>query len=163
MLSKLFKAFSVAAILFVGVNSAHANQSVNIGGEIAEVCEVNVNGGASTATLAMSNTTSDQLIATLNVKCNDPEGFDITLTSTNTCSLLHSGGSFTVAYTATLGTLIGSPTPTNCTAPTNTATQAFSSNFASGENLPLNIRLLTAAAAAGDYSDVLTVTIVGQP
>lgn len=165
MLYDIIKVFFVGFFLIAHVVVSNANQSVSVRGGVAEVCEVNAIGGASTATLDMSNVVSNQLVATLFLKCNDPNGFDLTLTSANTCALGHDNGNpvFDIAYTASFGPLIGVPTATNCTAPSNTYVQSiFSSNFASGEHYPLNVRLVSAAIAAGNYTDIITITIIGK-
>ncbi len=62
----------------------------------------------------MTDTTQDQLIATLDFVCNDPDGFDVSLTSTNNCNL--TSGAFSVNYEAKLGGVVAISTNT-CQAP----------------------------------------------
>ncbi len=129
-------------------------------GNVAAVTEISVAADAAATALSITGGASALKVATVTETCNDKDGYDIYVASTNAGKLVHTLDSTkSTAYQITYGT-------SALTTPTATASKIKTVASLSALTTATSDVKVTVTAAptavAGDYTDTLTFSIVAK-
>jgi hypothetical protein len=159
---KLLKAAMLAPVLAIGGLSivglstgawAEATSvSLRLHGVVPAVCSVQVADAAASLNLTAGET--DRQVGTVVENCNSGSGYQVTLSSASRGQLTGAGGAgvaYSVSYGDTTGVALAQPVAVTRTG------AAFGRAQALTVSVPASPR-----AAAGDYEDLLTITIAAK-
>ncbi len=161
-------AYALAATIIPTLANAAASGNVTLTGSVAANCQITVTAEAAAATLDLATDQTNLKVATVNEKCNDPDGYTVDLVSTwgagdaGTSVELESATTserlvYTVRYDTSAVTFDASGSAQ--------VTDVLAKTGGSGVDKDIDISYSGSAAnlAAGtDYTDTLTVTITAK-
>ncbi len=161
------KGLSVRLVLAVAVLAicpeaakAASSGSVTITGKVPVSCNISVAAAAGASNIAdLSQGDTNRLVATVTENCNDPSGYSVTLTGTNSGnqgglfkdSVSNATQSFTVTYN---GATPSSQTVTDVTAPGNNVAKDVRITYAANPSLTGSVGFT--------YAETLTFSITAK-
>jgi hypothetical protein len=92
------RAFSLVLTLFASVANADTD-TVVVTGTVQSVLTISIAGGSPSFNITPEVAVTNQDLGTITINSNDPEGYDVTLKSTNTGGLKNVAADETIAYT----------------------------------------------------------------
>ncbi len=156
----------VASVALLTSTSAFASSSINFALEatVPASC-VAIKNSPLTVHVIDLTTTADQSLGSITYQCNNPAGFTRTISSAEGSKLKRVGGTQTVDYTVKHGggSGLAISTPTSLATPFNSSHNG-SPAFVAGQTGSFSVQLPTVPSNlfAGTYTDIVTVTIVGN-
>lgn len=163
---KTHKAIALAGMIGVAASQAmaqtSANDSVTVTGTVQEVIAVTISGGAPAFNITPEVAVVDQNIGTVTLNSNDPDGYDVELTSANDGGILQNVGlDETIAYTVKYNG--GSAQSLSSTPPLNVENVTTQTSGEETRTLTLGIEgSASQGRSAEAFSDTITVTITGK-
>jgi hypothetical protein len=137
-----------------------ATDTVVITGTVLPVLTIGIAGGSPTFNITPETAVTDQDLGTITINSNDPDGYDITLTSTNTGGLKNVAADETIPYTVKFNAASAITLTTAATNVENVTTQTVG---AVTRTLTLSI---TGPASQGRsaeaFTDTITMEILGK-
>ena len=164
MKAKILGALITLSTLFAFSANAATTDSgtLDLSGVISEAVSLSISAEAVAASLDLTTTQSDLLVATVTENSNTALGYDVTISSANDSSLKRNGGSETIGYTlkydgSSIDLSSSSTTPANAKSDTTGGVVSDTSQVQisyTGVN--------ESQTVAGTYEDTLTIEIAAK-
>lgn len=148
-----------------GAFAGTATGTLNLTGTVPQTVDITVYPLSAASTLALDTTATDLAVASIVATTNDPNGFDVTVTSANGGNLQGTGPSDALAYTIdTSPNSSGGPyTAANLTGATAILSQTSRTAITGvTQYLFINYTGDPTLNSATNYTDTLTFTITGK-
>lgn len=155
------KKMIMAALVLSSLSTfAGTSATLNLKGNVAAITDIQIAADAAAQSLGITTGSTNLKVATVTEQCNDKDGYDIMMSSTNGGKLVHSvDATKNTTYQITYGTA-GTFTPTTTPNKVKTVSSLTGLTTATSD---VKITVTSAPnAVAGDYTDVLTFSIVAK-
>lgn len=164
-MKRIIAIMSLGVIISAGAFAASATGTLNLSGTVPQTVSITVTPTAAASSLALDTTATDLQVGNIVVTTNDPNGFDVSVSSLNGGKLVGTGPLDALAYTldTSMSAGAGPYTAADLTGATAILSQTSRTTGAGvTQYLYINYTGDATLNSGTNYTDTLTFTIIGK-